>query len=115
MKQSIKAALFSGLVFPGVGHFYLKHYLLGVIFASASLVATAFLLTPIIQVAQEIANKIATGEIPLDAGTINSQITQQVNNIASSASIALWSLISIWLIAIGDSYRLGRKRDLSSF
>ncbi len=67
MKNSVKAALFSALVFPGTGHFIIKRYLRGLVFFLPSLLSLLYLLRYSVNKAYAIAEQITQGNIPLDA------------------------------------------------
>jgi len=108
MDISIKAALLSGLVIPGAGHFYLKKYMMAVILAGASLVSLYFIVSMAMEKAMAISDKILSGEVPLDVVTINELVTQPLTAAdAQTQSIATAVLIISWLVAIVDSYRIG--------
>ena len=111
MKKSLKAALLSALVFPGVGHFSLKSHLIGLIFSSTALVGLYFVFVNILEKAQTIVEKIERGEVALDIPSISTMLTEQTSAEAQSMSIAVWVFIIAWLVSIIDSYRLGRAID----
>jgi hypothetical protein len=112
MNRAIKAALFSGLVFPGIGHIYLKHYWRGLALALAATLAVSGIIIPAVQQAQVIANKVLSGEIALDAAAITAQVdaaTSGGDSLLLNTAYAVF--IICWLIGIADSYRLGRAFD----
>jgi len=108
MKRSSKAALLSGLIFPGIGHIVLKQYLRGSVLMLFALVALSVIVARIYQRALTVVDRINSGDIPVDAGAI----AEMVSNSTSAAdslieNIALLVLAACWLIGIIDSYRLG--------
>jgi len=112
MKKSSKAALLSGLIFPGIGHFVLKQYLRGSILMLFALVALSVIVTRIFQQALTIVDRINSGEIPADTVAI----AEMVSNSTSAAdslidNIALIVLLACWLVGIVDSYRLGAAQE----
>ena len=112
MKKSSKAALLSGLIFPGIGHFVLKQYLRGSILMLIALVALSVIVTRIFQQALTIVDRINSGEIPADTVAI----AEMVSNSTSAAdslidNIALIVLLACWLVGIVDSYRLGAAQE----
>ena len=112
MKQSLKAALLSGLAFPGTGHFILKQYLRGLIFLLPSLMSLLYLLRYSVNKAYAIAEQITQGNIPLDPAVINELIAAAPATAeATRLSIATWTLLIIWLLGIADSYRQGQLAD----
>jgi hypothetical protein len=109
MKISTKAALLSGLVFPGLGHMVLKQYLRGSI---SALIGLSVIVTKAVNQALAIVDKINSGEIPLEAGAI----TDQVSNSTGGAeglilNIATFVVVACWLIGIIDSYRVGINQE----
>ena len=112
MKQSYKAALFSALIFPGSGHFLLKQYLLGFLFAGTATGCICVLVFRAIAIAQTISDQMLSGEIPLDIARITSEISIQSEAAGSTTvTIATWVLIFCWLAGTADAFRLGRQRD----
>lgn len=112
MKKSTKAALLSAFVLPGAGHIYLKKYLPGVALIGASLVAGYYLITKSVEVALQIAGKIQSGEVQLDATAITELVSKQITGTETQLiNIATPTIIICWVIGIIDSYRVGRMRD----
>jgi hypothetical protein len=112
VKKSVKAALFSGLIFPGLGHMALKQYLRGSILMLPALVSLSVIVTVAARRALAIVDSINSGEIPVEKGAI----TELVSNSAGSAGnltmdIALIVIVACWLIGIVDSYRLGKIQE----
>jgi len=115
MNKSNKAALFSALVFPGAGHFFLKRYFFGAVITCAALGALYLIIADMLERAREIADKILSGEAGLDLATITELVSQQsASNDSQLLDIAWAVLIISWLIGIADSYRVGRAQDKSA-
>lgn len=112
MKKSYKAALFSALIFPGSGHFLLKQYPLGLLFAGTATGCICVLVFRAIAIAQTISDQMLSGEIPLDIAHISNEIsTQSAAAGSTTVTIATWVLIFCWLAGTADAFRLGRQRD----
>ncbi len=112
MTKSVKAALFSALIFPGSGHFLLKKHIQGFLLAAVSIVCVYALLSTAIEKAQEISFKIQSGEIPLDISRITEEVSKQAAIDGTGlANISTYVLLICWLVGIIDSYRLGRIQD----
>ena len=112
MKKSYKAALFSALIFPGSGHFLLKQYPLGFLFAGTATACICVLVFRAIAIAQTISDQMLSGEIPLDIAHISNEISIQSEAAGSTTvTIATWVLILCWLAGTADAFRLGRQRD----
>ncbi len=111
MKRSIKAALFSGLIFPGLGHMILKLYVRGAVLILSTLIALAVIVTIAVKRALAVVDSINSGEIPVDAGAMMELASNSVNSADNSiANISLIVIVVCWLFGIIDSYRLGNNQ-----
>ncbi len=127
MKKSVKAAMFSAIVFPGAGHIFLKKYLLG---ASLIMVAGLMLTTFVQYVFQVIERVVNTLFVQVEQGQLSADVSdalarvfslvhqfmaENITEIPPSALLnispksALDIFVIIWLIAIIDAYRLGKN------
>ena len=112
MKRSSKAALLSGLIFPGIGHIVLKQYLRGSVLMLFALVALSVIVTKIYQRALTIVDRINSGDIPVDTGAIAEMVSNSTSGADSFIeNIAVIVLGACWLIGIIDSYRLGVAQE----
>ncbi len=112
MKKSTKAALLSGLIFPGVGHMVLKQYLRGSILMLSTVIALAVIITKAVKQALAIVDKISSGEIPLESVTITELASQSTGAADGSIlNIAVLVIVACWLIGIIDSYRVGINQE----
>ncbi len=112
MKGSSKAALLSGLIFPGSGHIVLKQYLRGSVLMLFALVALSVIVTRIYQRALTIVDRINSGDIPVDTGAIAEMVSNSTSGADSFIeNIAVVVLGACWLIGIIDSYRLGVAQE----
>lgn len=112
MNRPVKAALLSALVFPGVGHFYLKKHIRGAILSGTALAGLFFLVSKTAERALQVAEKIQTGEVGLDVATITELASNPATggeaNLLNTAAMAL---VVSWLIGVIDSYRICREQD----
>ncbi len=112
MKKSSKAALLSGLIFPGIGHMVLKQYLRGAVLMLSALVAFSVIVTRIFQRALTIVDRINSGDIPIETGAIAALVSNSTNGVDSFIeNTAVIVLAACWLIGIIDSYRLGIAQE----
>lgn len=112
MKKSTKAALLSGLVFPGVGHLFLKQYLRASVLVLSSLIASSIIINAAVDQAQAIVDRINSGDIPVDADAIAEMVSNSGNGADGLLqNIAAIVLLVVWLLGIVDSYRLGAAHD----
>ena len=88
MRQSIKAALLSGLIFPGLGHIVIGEKKRGWLIAGITLACVVVIINQAIQRASEIVDKMmATNQAPdIDAITkMTEQSTQFSDNMIPMA------------------------------
>ena len=112
MKRSSRAALLSGLIFPGIGHIVLKQYLRGSVLMLFALVALSVIVTRIYQRALTIVDRINSGDIPVDTGAIAEMVSNSTSGADSFIeNIAVIVLGACWLIGVIDSYRLGVAQE----
>ena len=108
----MKAALLSALVFPGLGHFYLKQRIQGFLLAGTALAALYVIVSRAADQAMQLSDKILRGEVAPDVTSITEALASQPADGGSSLmTIAYAALVITWLIGIVDSYRSGRKPD----
>lgn len=113
MRYSIKATLLSGLVFPGVGHLYLRRYLRGVLLAAGAAALSYFIISVAVNSAFDIAGKIQSGDVPLNAESISALVSKASQADESSTDMATMALFALWVIGMVDAFREGRARDKS--
>ena len=60
----------------------------------------------------QISEKIQSGEVQLDAASITELVSKQAGGAeAQSLDVATAIIVIVWLVAVVDSYRLGRLQD----
>jgi hypothetical protein len=112
MKTSYKAVLYSALIFPGSGHFLLRRYLPGCLFAGTGFACLVVLVARAVDAAQKVSDQILMGEIPLDIARIQEAVvTQAAAAESQTTAVATWLLVACWVIAAIDAWRLGRRAE----
>lgn len=114
MKKSSKAALLSGLIFPGIGHIFLREYFRGSALVVLSLAALSVVVTIAYQHALLIVDRIISGDVSVEAGAIAravSNSTTAADSLVENAAVIV--LVACWLAGIIDSYRLGAVQEKS--
>ena len=111
MKKSTKAALLSCFVFPGVGHFYLKRFMLGAFLLVGAAVAGYIVISSAMDAANEIVAKNQGGSASLNIEAISKLVEEQSRTRGESTNVATMVLLALWLIGIIDSVRVGRKLE----
>jgi hypothetical protein len=114
MNKAFKAALVSALIFPGIGHFSLKKPLQGSLLAGASFVCLYFMVSAIMEVANQIVVKIQNGDIPMDVTNISNIVASQLaGSDGRLINIPSYMLMVLWVVGIVDSYRVGLSQQKS--
>jgi len=113
MKHSLRGALLSGLVFPGLGQITLKCYRRGVVLL---VVVSASLLLIVIKGVQQafaILEKIELQGGALDMGTISNAAIEASTTPESLILklLFLWVIVC-WIISVVDAFRIGRRKDM---
>jgi len=113
MNNSLKGALLSGLVFPGLGQVVLKHYKRGVVIMLTVLVSLSVIIIEAVQKAFAILEKIELDGGTIDMNTISNAATQASTTSGSLIfSFALLLIIFCWIIGVVDAFRIGKKKDI---
>jgi hypothetical protein len=99
MKKSTKAALLSALVFPGVGHFYLKKYIPGVVLFSISAAGLCLIISKTVERVLQMVEKA----VEPDVAAIMQAVSSQTDS-AYLLEIASAIFMICWVIGIIDSY-----------
>jgi hypothetical protein len=108
MKKSMKAALLSGLVFPGAGQLYLGQRRRGWAFIVSVILIFAYdVIHVTVNAYREIAAAQAKGAA-IDMTAIQRSVAAS-SDAATTAGLAL--LVLIWLAAILDAYVAGERLE----
>lgn len=110
MKTSTKAVSLSAFLFPGLGQFYLKQYIKGMLFTAVAAVSFMIIMSAAFSIALSIANEIETGKITLGNIDIKA-ISQQVMDVFQQPNLvtAKIAMIASWLISTVDAWLSGKK------
>lgn len=113
MKRSSRAALLSGLIFPGIGHLALKRYLRASILIVLTLAALKVIVTSTYQRALTVVDRINQGDIPVDSRALEEMVANSAGSGAGSLieNVAVIVLVACWLVGIIDAYRLGAAQE----
>jgi TM2 domain-containing membrane protein YozV len=112
MKSATKAALLSGLVFPGVGQMYLKRFGRGLLFMIPVLLGLVLIVAMATAGAMESLRAIQAQGGQVDSNTLTALAQSHAKDTTGSFQAILWVMIFCWLFAIIDAYRLGSKQML---
>jgi len=113
MSNSLKGALFSGLVFPGLGQIILKRYKRGIALILTVLVSLFVIVLKAVQQALATLEKIDLQDGNIDFSTVSNAANNAVSTSDSLIfNLGLILIILCWIIGTVDAYRIGKKKDL---
>jgi TM2 domain-containing membrane protein YozV len=110
MKPSLKAALLSALIFPGVGQLYAGYKKRGWLIIAANAVLVYFIISEVMNKAYQLV-----AEIQLDGNVIDiekiSNASAKITEFSDNTfiNVVLILLIISWLFATIDAYRIAGK------
>lgn len=112
MKNAVKAMLWSGLVFPGLGQLVLKCYKRGIALALATAACSYVLVANAFQQAMAIVDKIDFSSGVVDVQAITTAVSEADKASGSGATqFVVWILLILWLIGMVDAYVMGGRKD----
>ncbi len=112
MNQSLKGALLSGLLFPGIGQITQKNYLKGFLIIVTTLASISFIVIKTVQHALTILEMIEA-----KGGVITMEIITKLANQTSVTSesltynFSIFVLILCWIVGVVDAYICGKSVD----
>lgn len=110
MRKSLKAALLSGLLFPGLGEFWLKCPLRGIAVVVAVGASLATIAVNIGRHAYAMLERLES-----EGGTVDlvalAKVARIVSSNDSTTRLAWLVLLGSWLFSVLDSYLLGDEKD----
>ena len=110
MKIERKVLVYSGLVFPGAGYFFIERYKRALLAMALTMSCLVMLFIDVFYKASVLAQKIVYGEIPYDFFLIRQLIPTTPGFFEPLiVSAVYWVLVSTWLIGVVDSYRLAKN------
>jgi TM2 domain-containing membrane protein YozV len=110
MDKATKAALFSALLFPGWGQFYLKRYKRGLVFIMPVLIGTLALVWAIVQVGITIIKAAPFKKETVQLANVIQVTVDALKTIDFSYFLFILCLIAaLWVLSIIDAYLLGKK------
>lgn len=110
MKTATKAALLSGLLFPGIGQMYLKRYWRGLLFMIPVLLGLVLIVLMATSGALESMRAIQAQGGTVDMNSLTALAQSHTKETAGYFRAILWFIIFCWLFAIVDAYRIGSKQ-----
>jgi len=113
MSNALKGALWSGIIFPGLGQVILKHYTRGIVLMFTVFASMTVIVLKAVQHAFAILEKIELEGGVIDIQTITDAATQASSTSGSLIyNLGVLMIVSCWIFGIVDAYRIGKKKDL---
>jgi len=124
MTKASKAALYSTIIFPGAGLWWLKNYMRASIFIVSAIGSLGYIITTVYNSVAPIYNKMLRdaeeGLIVVDATNFSSmfiklyqEMFQGIAAHQSQLNAAQFIFVACWLCSIVSSYFVGKKMDLA--
>ena len=110
----IKAALLSGLVFPGLGQIYLKQYLRGLVMMVLVLSGVVVIVAIATAAALESLNAIRIQGETIDMNTISNLAAAHSAQNSIYYKVILLLIACCWIFSIIDAYRTGKKKEMGN-
>lgn len=112
MSKAVKGLLLSGLVLPGLGQMFLKHYLRGVVFMLAAMGGLAAIMIQAARTALDIVDKIDLNREVVGLDQLLDATNQATASIHAPIYRYAFLLILVsWLLSAVDAYRVGKRLD----
>jgi TM2 domain-containing membrane protein YozV len=115
MKVSYKAALLSAFVFPGIGHLYLKRYWRGLVIIFLEFTGLGYIIWWGTVAA---LHRLDDMMVKMQGGTAMN--LQELSDIVGAKMLldtvpyynaVFYAIISLWIIAVIDAYRIGTQKE----
>ncbi|MFB1000770.1 MAG: hypothetical protein QMC13_11190 [Colwellia sp.] len=115
MKNSMKAALLSALVYPGIGQLFYQAYRRAVFFMVMFSMTAYFYIEEVVSKYQPLIDKVKSGELALNAQALAYEMSKHPITLDPQLVRSLTYILLIsWLVGIVDAYRIGIKKDASA-
>ena len=111
MKTSIKAALLSALVFPGLGQMHLKRYVRGLIPMVLVLTGLGVLIVQATVDALQVLDKIQIQGGTMDMNAVSNLAAGSLTHGDPYSSLVSLGIAVCWIYSVIDAYLLGKEKD----
>ncbi len=112
MKMGQKAVLLSCVVFPGVGHIYLNHYVRGLLFLSLTALPTIYFF---VELSTHMIKVMAIAESPTTMDFVEHYKQVMTETLAifkrNDMLLAKAIMLVLWGLATWDAYRLSEEKS----
>jgi TM2 domain-containing membrane protein YozV len=108
MTKSLKAALLSGLVCPGLGQIFLHRYRRGIILIALVLAGFTCIIVTAMGTALALMQQLELQGEAIDIATISRLAAQSTTSASTLMYIGLFVIVCCWLFAILDACWIGK-------
>jgi len=112
MKKTTKVTLLSLCIFPGLGHLFLKKYVIAIAFITSFSYLFLSYANEIMNQSQQVIDSILRGEIPIELTAITQALEERGVLDSQNQTIMSYCLLLIWILAAFDAYRIAKKRKI---
>jgi hypothetical protein len=112
MNHSFKAAVLTGLVFPGLGQLVLKQYRRAAVLAVAFSALLLGIVVTLSRRAMVLLDQIQWEDGFIDLSTITEAVTRAAQPSDDRFLHGLFlALLACWIVGVADAFLTGRKQD----
>ncbi|MEW6441032.1 MAG: hypothetical protein AB1640_08875 [bacterium] len=108
MTLAFKAALVSGVVFPGAGQILLRRQGRGILIMAAVLAGLAVIARTAARTAIAVMQQIDLENTVIDTAALVRLAVESSHQAASTYAGSLVWVVGLWIFSVLDAYRLGR-------
>jgi TM2 domain-containing membrane protein YozV len=113
MKVSYKAALLSALLFPGIGHLYVKRYWRGLVILFFGIAGLGYLIW---SAAVSMINRLDDAMVKVQGSAANLKELSAIIGTEMPAAdpymdTVFYVIVCLWIFAVIDAYRIGKQRE----
>lgn len=109
MKRSIKAALLSALVFPGLGQLMLGKTRRALLFLLPCAVAAVYIAGQVLERANAIVAQLENGELPLDPQLLSERLSAAPGSEGPMLTVAVVVAVACWAGSVIDALLSGER------
>jgi len=112
MRNALKGALLSALVWPGLGQIVLKRYVRGVLLICTALAALTLVVVKAVQYALAMLSQLDIAAGPPDIQALTRAALATMAEVdRTSFFVSLAALVICWLVGVADAWRVGARMD----
>lgn len=111
MRREIKAALLSGLLFPGAGQIYLKRYRRGVTMIAFALLIFIIILAKAVAAALASMSSMPLTDLAGDPNALARLAAASARDVSAGGKVLMVLFAGCWILSACDAYRIGKRAE----